>query len=124
MGKRSAYQRTEADIKPGRIELWNAGEKERDEIALKVQYRGNGAHKTYTSPTGEWTPSLRRGKSVCSKFAPEDWPRLLLTLQAAIRVGGVHKDFERGYPTRVWAYINGKLHEARLHNPLLGEYHG
>lgn len=36
----------------------------------------------------------------------------------------VHRDFEGGYPRRVWAYVNGVLHEARLSNEGNGEYHG
>jgi hypothetical protein len=28
------------------------------------------------------------------------------------------------FPTRVWAYINGILHEAKITNSVTGEYHG
>jgi hypothetical protein len=28
------------------------------------------------------------------------------------------------FPTRVWAYINDRLHEAKITNPATGEYHG
>jgi hypothetical protein len=39
-------------------------------------------------------------------------------------VAGCVAEFENEFPSRVWAYINGILHEARLHNVQLGEYHG
>jgi hypothetical protein len=48
----------------------------------------------------------------------------VLLLRSAIRAGCVHAEFKGDFPTRVWAYINGKLHEARLQNSMLGEYHG
>jgi hypothetical protein len=124
MGNRSGYQRQAVDIKPGRIEAWEATDEQRSEIAAKVRYRGNGAHKTYTSPTKEWEPSLRKGKSVCWQFSHADWPKLVALLRQAIIAGCVHAEFKGEFPTRVWAFINGKLHEARLHNSLLGEYHG
>ena len=124
MGKRSGYQRTPLDIKPGRIILWAATTEQRAEVAAKAQYRGNGAHKTYPSPSKEWEPSLREGKSICWHFSSNEWSKLLELLRRAIVAGCVHAEFKGVFPTRVWAFINGKLHEARLHNPLLGEYHG
>lgn len=58
------------------------------------------------------------------QFDSAEWPRLLDLLRRAIIAGCVHEEFRSGFPTRVWAYINGTLHEARLHNETQGEYHG
>jgi hypothetical protein len=124
MGHRSGYQRSKTDIRPGRIGAWAATANERQAVANRVRYCGNGAHKSYPAPNGEWTPSLRPGKSVCWRFAPSDWPKLVDLLREAIKSGCVHVQFDGDFPTRAWAYINGKLHEARLHNAALGEYHG
>jgi len=123
MGKRAGYQRTPDDFKPGRLIAWVADEETRRNLAQRVHYRGNGAHKTYPAPNGEWIPCLRRGKAECWKFDPKDWPRLVILLRQAI-VAGCVAEFRNGFPSRVWAYINGALHEARLHNAELGEYHG
>ena len=122
MGKRSAYQRPPDDFKTGRLAAWQADKETREKIAERVRYRGNGAHKTYPSPNGEWTPCLRRGKAGCWKFDPGDWPRLVILLRRAIVAGCVHEEFRNGFPARVWAYINDTLHEARLEGN--GVYHG
>jgi hypothetical protein len=123
MGRRSGYQREPDDFKPGRLIAWDADEATRQSLAERVHYSGNGAHKTYPSPNGEWIPSLRRAKASCWKFDQKDWPRLVILLRRAIVAGCVAK-FQDDFPSRVWAYINDTLHEARLHNAQLGEYHG
>ena len=33
-------------------------------------------------------------------------------------------EFRGDFPSRAWVYINGVLHEARLTNQAIGEYHG
>jgi hypothetical protein len=124
MGQRSGFQRAPDDFKPGRLLAWEADRETREKLAERVRYSGNGAHKAYPSPNGEWTPCLRRGKACCWKFDPEDWPRLVLLLRQAIIAGCVHAESPNAFPSRVWAYINDTLHEARLHNPQLGDYHG
>jgi hypothetical protein len=123
MGKRPGFERRPDDFKPGRLVVWEADTGARRQFANLVRYRGNGAHKTYNSPSGEWVPSRRRGKASCWRFDQADWPRLVILLQRAI-VAGCVAEFKGEFPSRVWAYINGTLHEARLHNELLGEYHG
>jgi hypothetical protein len=123
MGKRSGYRRAPDDFKPGKVIAWEADAPTRERLATRVRYSGNGAHKTYTSPTGEWIPSLRRGKAACWRFHQNDWPRLVTLLRAAI-VAGCVAEFKNEFPSRVWAYINDTLHEARLHNEQAGEYHG
>jgi hypothetical protein len=123
MGKRSQFQRAPDDFKPGKVIAWDADGPTRERLAVRVRYSGNGAHKTYTSPNGEWVPSLRRGKASCWKIDESDWPRLVILLRRAI-VAGCVDEFKRDFPSRVWAFINDTLHEARLHNEQLGEYHG
>jgi len=123
MGKHSGFQRAPDDFKPGNLIAWEADGPTRQSLARRVRYSGNGAHKTYTSPNGEWTPCLRRGKASCWKFDQNDWPRLVDLLRRAI-VAGCVAEFQNDFPSRVWAYINDTLHEARLHNAQLGEYHG
>jgi hypothetical protein len=125
MGRHPGLQRTHDDFKPGRLIAWGADEATRESLAERVRYSGNGVHKTYASPNGEWIPCLRRGKAACWKFDQNDWPRLVILLRRAIVAGCVGNcDFGNGFPPRVWAYINGTLHEARLHNARSGEYHG
>jgi hypothetical protein len=121
MGRRSGFQRAPDDFKPGELVAWEADEPARKKLAERVRYSGNGAHKTYSSPNGEWTPSLRRGKAACWEFDQSDWPRLALLLRRAI-VAGCVAEFRNDFPSRVWAYINDVLHEARLTGN--GEYHG
>ena len=45
-------------------------------------------------------------------------------LREAIRCGCVSREFRGDFPSRVWAFVNGYLHEARLTNEKSGEYHG
>jgi hypothetical protein len=47
----------------------------------------------------------------------------VILLRRAI-VAGCVDEFKKDFPSRVWAFINDTLHEARLHNEQLGEYHG
>lgn len=121
MGRRSGFQREPDDFKPGKLVAWEADETTRRQLAERVRYSGNGAHKTYPSPNNEWTPSLRRGKAACWKFDQSDWPKLVILLRRSI-VAGCVADFRNDYPSRAWAYINDVLHEARLTGR--GEYHG
>ena len=87
----------------------------------------SGEHKSYPPPPeqkGLWTFTNRSGKAKCGRFDPSDWPKLVDALRDAIRSGLVHEDFTGDFPRRVWVYINGVLHEARLSNATLGQYHG
>lgn len=67
---------------------------------------------------------MRSDKSKCDHFRTEDWPKLRAILQRSIRDECVHETFRGNFPSRVWAFINGTLHEARLTNQETGEYHG
>ncbi len=66
---------------------------------------------------------MRADKAKCDQYAEEHWPRLLDVLRRAIRARCV-SDFRGAFPDRVWAWINGVLHEARLTNEGTGDYHG
>ena len=46
------------------------------------------------------------------------------TLRESIRRSCVQLDSQKAFPTRAWAYINGKLHEAKITNQVSGEHHG
>ena len=118
MARRPKYQR---GIKRGRIIDWPVGVGTPDDVARRVTYTGNSVHKSYPSPAGP--PAYRADKAKCDRFAPEQWPRLLDALEAAIRAGFV-SDFSGPFPDRAWVWINDVLHEARLTNEGTGDYHG
>lgn len=116
--RRPKFRRT---IKPGQIRNWPAGVGAPDQVAARVTYTGSPLHKTYPSPSGP--AAWRADEAKCDQFSPDQWPRLLAVLREAIRAGVV-SDFRGEFPQRVWAWINGVLHEARLTNAGLGDYHG
>jgi hypothetical protein len=123
MPRRPTYTR---GIKRGLIGNWPEGVGTPAEVADRVTYTGNPLHKTYPSPAGP--PALRADKAKCDRYAPEQWPRLLDALQAAIR-GGCVGDFRGSFPKRAWVWINDVLHEARLTEARqtdegTGDYHG
>jgi hypothetical protein len=118
--KRPGYIQHHHDIKPGKIVDWPEEAASPEEVSKKVSYKGNTQHKTYLSPAGH--PALKWDKSKCDKYAPNDWGKLQSLLQEAIRAACT-SEFDGDFPSRAWAFINGVLHEARLHNRDLGEYH-
>ena len=61
---------------------------------------------------------------MCGQFVESGWHTLLAALQEAFRRSCVQVDSQKEFPTRAWAYVNGTLHEARITNQGLGEYHG
>jgi len=118
------YQRPAHDFKPGRVAVRGGDHPHPDEIAKIVTYVGSGKHKDYPAPHGEWTPVHRPGGALCAHFAEAAWPRLLEALREAIRCECVQWEADKRFPSRVWAFINGTLHEARITNQGTGEYHG
>jgi len=118
MPRRPTYRHR---IKRGQIRDWPDGVGTPDDVAAQVRYTGSPLHKTYPSPAGP--PALRADEAKCDQYAEEQWPRLLDVLRRAIRAGCVG-DFRGAFPERAWAWINGVLHEARLTNEGMGEYHG
>lgn len=124
MPRRPKHQRPSKDIKPGRLSLATIESWDLDVIAQKVRYVPSGEHKNYPSETGLWTIGHKIDKAKCDRFVSDQWGQIEVTLRDAIRAGCVDAEFRGGFPSRVWAYINGRLHEARLSNQTRGEYHG
>lgn len=118
--KRPAYREPKHDIKPGHIVDWPADAPAPADVASCVKYAGNAEHKTYLSQAGP--PAYKWDKSKCDRFEPETWPLLEQALRDAIKAGCIAR-FNGDFPSRAWAYVNGVLHEARLHNFMLGECH-
>lgn len=122
MPKRPDYQRPPADIKRGCIARWPADKPPPEVIAQRVRYRANGKHKSYPSRQGFWN-LVRADAAKCPTFSEDQWHKLEDVLRRAILSGFVGEDFRGDFPSRVWAYINGKLYEAR-YGGANGEYHG
>ena len=93
-------------------------------MAKLASYAASGEHKDYPSPDGSWVRAHHADKAKCAHFARREWARLQESLREAIAAGCVDEEFRGDFPTRVWAYVNGVLHEARLSNRSTGEYHG
>jgi hypothetical protein len=93
-------------------------------IAQRVKYVASGEHKDYPSRDGHWVVALKADKAKCDHFARSAWSQLQQLLRLAIVSTCTHEEFRGDFPARVWAFINGKLHEARLTNSETGEYHG
>ena len=123
MAKRPKYQRRKKDFKPGRLAPAPAGF-QAAAIAARVRYIPSGEHKTYPSPTNQWTISHKADKSKCDRFDHAEWPRVEQALRAAILAGCIDAEYRGDFPARAWAYINDTLHEARLSNTGDGSYHG
>ncbi len=64
---------------------------------------------------------MKSDKAKCDQFAEAEWPKLLDALRKGIEARCVG-EFRGDFPSRVWAWINGVLHEARL--TAAGDYHG
>ena len=123
MARRPRHQRRSREIRRGAIAPWTVDADEPRRVASRATYRASGEHKDHPPPIeGLWTVSPRSDKAKCERIGREDWPRVLETLRAAIEAGCVG-EFRGGFPSRVWAFVNGVLHEARLTNELNGEYH-
>ncbi len=124
MAQRSRFQRKPEDFKPGRIGVWPSGKPLPNSVAVRARYIASGEHKDYPSSEGLWVMAVKADKSKCDHFARSEWSRLQKVLRDAITAGCVHEEFRGDFPARAWAFINGKLHEARLTNAENGEYHG
>jgi hypothetical protein len=97
------------------------GDQDSNTASTRVTYTGHTIHKTYESPAGR--PAWRADEAKCDVYDIEDWPKLLDALQKAIRARCVGK-FRGNFPSRVWVWVNGVLHEARLTEQGQGDYHG
>lgn len=123
--KSRPQERRPKDFKPGRVTGWRAGV-DRAALARRVRYVPDGKHKDYPSPDGEWTLCTRPEGTRCPQIERRHWPRLRDILRTAAEAGIVQ--FQEGdaseFPARVWAFIDGKLFEARRSNAESGIYHG
>src|SRR4051812_34341454 len=99
MAKRPTYQRPLKDMKRGRVSPWPADGPVRRDVAEQVSYRGNGKHKSYPSPTGEWIPSWHADAAKCDPFGHTHWPQLQALLRRAIMSGPV-SEFRGKFPAR------------------------
>lgn len=109
------------DFRQGEITGWpHAGD---EALVTQVHYQADGKHKSYASPC--WGQVGRAEGPRCPVFPGEAWPNIREALQAAMRAGVVQYDEARGpFPTRAWAFINGKLYEAKQSNKTSGMFHG
>ncbi len=117
-----AHQRREHDFKPGHVDRMDL--RVASQIAERVTYGGHGKHKDYPAPDHEWEPVHRIGTARCGRFSKSDWPQLQTLLREAICRSCVQLEAQSEFPVRVWAYINDRLHEARVTNRGIGLYHG
>ena len=124
MSRPPRYQRPEHDHKRGRVDQWGPDRTPAAEIARRISYRGIGKHKDYRAPAGQWTPVRRPGASLCDKYPVEEWKRIEQAMREAVEQSCVQLETGKEFPTRIWIYINDKLHEARITTPGGGEYHG
>lgn len=125
MANKPGYQRQ--TIKTGTVGGWPTGSATKESVATRARYRPSGKHKDYPAPAGEWklVPPIADAAK-CAHFsdpvgAHRDIERVL---REAIEAGVVDLQFRGDFPARVWAKVNGTVHEARLENQETGEYHG
>ncbi len=124
MAKRPTYSRRPQDFRPGRVAAWPEERGDPEAIARRVRYLPDGKHKDYPASNGEWEHVTSSEGTKCARFLPEHHEAVEDTLREAIIAGVVSQKFRGDFPARVWAYINGTLHEARLSNQDQGMYHG
>lgn len=114
-------ERRAKDYRSGTVTGWPHVADE--QLISQAHYQADGKHKSYAAP--EWGQVGRAEGPRCPVFSRESWPVLRATLQAAMRANVVAYDERRGpFPTRVWAFINGELYEAKQSNALSGMFHG
>lgn len=96
------------------------------ELAEKVQYGGNAAHKRNPGDFGLPPPlGPRPGKTLCDDADVVRHAVALDLLQEGIRRGLVSKQMHNGFPQNIWSVSNeGIPLEAELENAEKGTYHG
>lgn len=103
-----------------KLHAWPEAGPSSDEIARRARYVGSPEHKGAWSP--EHQPHLRSDASECPRHLSVDPEQNSLDLQRAIRLHCVGADFEEGFPRYVWAWVNGRVWEARHIRGPVGTY--
>jgi hypothetical protein len=113
MAARVRFQRSKHQV----IGPWPEDAPSPESIARRVVFVGSAEHIP--------GPRLRSNATPCD---PEQDPRrfreITRALRGAIRQGSVSRIFESGFPKYVWAWVDGRLYEARHINGPLGTYKG
>jgi hypothetical protein len=123
MAKRPQYQRGPAQIKAGCIAAWPADKPIQKDVAKRVSYTPSGEHKNYPSPTGAWTANAKPGSTLCEKYAPKEFSKFKNGVEQAIGGPCISREFRGDFPSRAWIQVDNVLHELRLSNETLGQYH-
>ena len=103
-----------------RIHPWPQNEGSPEEVAARACYVGSAEHKGNWSPHHE--PRLRSDASACPPELSIDLHANTESLRRAIKLRCVGADFENGFPKYVWAWVGGKLWEARHIRGPIGTY--
>jgi len=115
--------RSPTDFKPGVIVGWPAHITDTETVAARARYYPDGKHKDYPAPNQEWRLTSNSEGTKCLRIRPEHWPLIDNALRDALREGVIGPLRPGGFPDRAWAFVNDRLHEARLSNPEAGWYH-
>jgi hypothetical protein len=91
------------------------------EVAERVDYVGSVEHKRHPSFAGH--PRPRADATLCDP-ALNDPGTLTKWVAEGVRAGQIGAPWEIDFPRYVWVQAEGKWYEARLTNPVLGQYKG
>ena len=80
------------------------------DLALRARYLPDGKHKSYPDPAWNFVPNSDGTR--CQRIARDAWPQLEAALHDAFIAGTVDVSRRGKFPSRVWVYVNGVLHEA------------
>lgn len=97
-----------------------------EELAARVSYGGNPAHKRDPGDFGLTPPSApRTQKSLCDDAGILRNSEALELLHKGIRAGLISEQEQNGYPQNVWSVSDdGMPLEGQLQNQEKGGYHG
>jgi hypothetical protein len=123
MAKRPQYQRGPAEIKVGRIGVWPTDKPKQMEVAQRTSYTPSGEHKNYPSDTGAWTMSAKSSRTLCKKYTIQGFSKFNKGVEKAIGSTCISSEFRGDFPARAWIWVDNVLHELRLSNEELGQYH-
>jgi hypothetical protein len=90
------------------------------ELSARAKYIISPEHKDYLTSAGPG--KLRSDASACPRGLNFD--EVELWLKEAIAKGDASADFQGDFLRYAWARVDGRVYEARLSNPGLGQYKG